>query len=238
MAVSKTDFVRGLQCEKMLWLDAHAPEHKIIPPEVQERLDAGNAFGDQAMGLFGEFVETTTFREDGRLNFAAMLEKTKALLEEGAPVICEGSFSWYGNFCAADILKKEENGYALYEVKNTYFPRREFIMDLGFQRLILRKCGVPIVSCNLVLRGDEPPEGCEDTGLGEGETLLEYGDFLYKLVNVSSAAKKADFLASNRVFELGKLKKKEALMPQIAMGEQCDCPYRCWYYEYCSKNHS
>ena len=24
-----------------------------------------------------------------------------------------------------DILKKEENGYALYEVKNTYFPRQE-----------------------------------------------------------------------------------------------------------------
>ena len=34
MPISKTDFIRGLQCEKMLWLDAHAPEYKIIPPEV------------------------------------------------------------------------------------------------------------------------------------------------------------------------------------------------------------
>jgi len=77
MAVSKTDFVRGLQCKKMLWLDAHAPEYKIIPPEVQAKLDAGNEFGDQAMGIFGDFVETTTLREDGRLHFAAMLEKRK-----------------------------------------------------------------------------------------------------------------------------------------------------------------
>ena len=92
MPISKTDFVRGLQCEKMLWLDAHAPELKIIPPEVQEKLDAGNEFGDAAMGIFGDFVETTTYREDGRLHFAAMIEKTQLLLQQKAPVICEGSF--------------------------------------------------------------------------------------------------------------------------------------------------
>lgn len=235
MPVSKTDFVRGLQCEKMLWLDAHAPEHKIIPPEVQARLDAGNAFGDQAMGIFGEFVETTIFREDGRLHFAAMLEKTKELLDSGTPVICEAAFSWYGNYCAADILRKEGNGYALYEVKNTYFARQEFITDLGFQRLILRKCGVPVTACKLVLRGDAPPEGLTETGLGEGEERIEHGDFLYKLVDVSGAAKKADYLASNRVFELGKLKKKDALMPGVKVGEHCDAPYRCWYYEFCHR---
>ena len=234
MAVSKTDFVRGLQCKKMLWLDAHAPEHKIIPPEVQARLDAGNEFGDQAMSIFGDFVETTTFREDGRLDFAAMLEKTQALIREGAPVICEGSFSWYGNFCAADILKKDGAGYALYEVKNTYFPRQEFITDLGFQRLVLRKCGVTITSCNLVLRGDEPPEGAKDTGLSEGQTFLDHGDFRYKIVDVSKGARKADFMASDCVFDLGRLKKKEALMPEIEMGAHCDCPYKCWYYDYCS----
>ena len=88
MPVSKTDFVRGLQCEKMLWLDAHRPELKIIPPQVQQRLDEGNEFGDKAMGIFGEFFETTTFKADGRLDFAAMLEKTKTWLAEGKSVIC------------------------------------------------------------------------------------------------------------------------------------------------------
>ena len=158
MPISKTDFVRGLQCEKMLWLDAHAPEHKIIPPEVQAKLDAGNEFGDNAMGIFGEYVETTTFREDGRLYYAAMIEKTQALLEEEQAVICEGAFTWYGNYCAADILRHEQEGYSLYEVKNAYTVRDEFIKDLGFQRLILRKCGVKITSTNLILRGDTPPE--------------------------------------------------------------------------------
>lgn len=51
MGVTKTDFVRGLQCEKMLWLDSHKPQEKIIPEDVRRRLDAGNAFGDVAMGI-------------------------------------------------------------------------------------------------------------------------------------------------------------------------------------------
>ena len=42
MGVTKTDFMRGMQCPRMLWLDKHHPELKVIPPEVQARLDAGN----------------------------------------------------------------------------------------------------------------------------------------------------------------------------------------------------
>lgn len=77
MPISKTDFVRALQCEKMLWLDSHVPEQKIVPPEIQAKLDAGNEFGDKAMGIFGPFIETTTLREDGRLHFSAMIEKNE-----------------------------------------------------------------------------------------------------------------------------------------------------------------
>ena len=35
MGVTKTDFMRGMQCPKMLWLDAHKREERIIPLEVQ-----------------------------------------------------------------------------------------------------------------------------------------------------------------------------------------------------------
>ena len=233
MAVSKTDFVRGLQCEKMLWLDAHAPEHKIIPPEVQARLDAGNEFGDAAMGIFGPYVETTTLREDGRLHFAAMLEKTRELLENGEDVVCEAAFSWYGNYCAADILRKEGNGYALYEVKNSYSAREEFITDLGFQSLILRKCGVPLTARKLILRGDTPAEEVPPSPYESKVEFLERENFIYKIVDVTAEARRAERLASERVFELGKLKKKDAPQPNVLTGAHCEKPYRCWYYEFC-----
>ena len=237
MPISKTDFIRGLQCEKMLWLDAHAPEHKIIPPEVQAKLDAGNEFGDNAMGIFGDFTETTTFREDGRLCFSAMIEKTQQLVAEGAGVICEAAFTWYGNFCAADILRREGNGYILYEVKNAFTAREEFVTDLGFQRLLLRKCGINVVACKLILRGDTPPEGCTLSPDVEftKEEFIEHAGFTYRIVDVTKGARVADKLASDRIFELGKLKRKDMPMPEISPSEHCEKPYRCWYYDYCHK---
>ena len=236
MPISKTDFVRGLQCEKMLWLDAHAPEHKVIPPEIQAKLDAGNEFGDKAMGLFGNFTETTAFREDGRLNFSAMIETTNRLIEQGEKVICEGSFTWYGNFCAADILRKTDGGYILYEVKNSFSARREFITDLGFQRLILRKNGVVLKGVKLVLRGDTPEDFIPnpDDIIGE-EELIDHDGFSYKIVDVTKETRLTERLASHRIFELGKLKRKDAPIPDISPDTQCEKPYRCWYYDFCHK---
>ena len=230
MPISKTDFVRGLQCEKMLWLDAHAPQLKIIPPEVQARLDAGNVFGDDTMGIFGEYVETTAYKADGRLDYAKMLQTTQELLASGTPVICEAAFSWYGNYCAVDILKKDGGGYALYEVKNAPTVRKEFITDLGFQRLIVQKSGVKITASYLILSGDKPLGGATEQTGGEKCT---YNGKQYTIVDVTRAASAIERAASRRVFALGKLKKKDAPMPCVAVGEQCEKPYRCWYFEYC-----
>ena len=49
MAITKTDFMRGMQCPKMLWLDKHKPGLKVIPPEIQERLDEGNSDYEDAL---------------------------------------------------------------------------------------------------------------------------------------------------------------------------------------------
>ena len=244
MPISKTDFVRGLQCEKMLWLDAHRPEEKIIPPEVQEKLDAGNDFGDKAMGIFGDFTETTCFKEDGRLYYTEMIRKTQSLLQTGENVICEAAFSWYGNYCAADILRRVEETYALYEVKNTFFMRKEFITDLGFQRLILRKSGVPLSSSFLILRGDEPeqdtlPKNTIENEIGGGHVrveYVEYKNFRYKIVDVTRAAKQMERLAEKEIFALGKIKRKDALCPAVAMGEHCFSPYPCWYQDFCQRH--
>ena len=238
MPISKTDFIRGLQCKKMLWLDAHCPEQRIIPPEVQEKLNAGNEFGDKAMGIFGEFIETTALKADGRLDYAKMLSTTAECVEKGTPVICEAAFSWYGNYCAADILRKVDNVYHIYEVKNTFHVRKEFITDLGFQRLILRKNNLPITSSFLILRGDEQSGNPDETTKGGGHVRVEYvehDNFLYKIVDVTAEAKKMERVAEKEIFALGKLKRKDEVCPNILMGEHCNSPYACWYYQFCKK---
>ena len=41
MALTKTNFMRGMQCPKMLWLDKHKPGLKVIPPEIQATSGTG-----------------------------------------------------------------------------------------------------------------------------------------------------------------------------------------------------
>ena len=110
MGITKTDFMRGMQCRKMLWLDKHRPDLKIIPSEIQQKLDAGNDFGDRAMAMFGEYEEMTVYRPGTQIpDKKAMAAKTAEHLEKGTPVICEAAFIYYNNYCAVDILKKTEN---------------------------------------------------------------------------------------------------------------------------------
>lgn len=134
MALTKTNFMRGMQCPKMLWLDKHKPDLKEIPPEVQAKLDAGNDFGNRAMGMFGPYEEMTIYCPGTTVpDKKAMLEKTQDALSRGVEVICEAAFSNYDNYCAVDILRKTETGYDLYEVKNAPEVADQHIRDAGFQ---------------------------------------------------------------------------------------------------------
>ena len=56
MAITKTDFMRGMQCRRMLWLDKHRPGLRVIPPETQARLDAGIAAAHQIVGFLKDGI--------------------------------------------------------------------------------------------------------------------------------------------------------------------------------------
>jgi hypothetical protein len=65
--------------------------------------------GDLAMGYFGNFSEVPFNHE----NISDMLVETQRMLENGTEVIAEASFSYDGNFCSVDILRKADDGYEI-----------------------------------------------------------------------------------------------------------------------------
>ena len=46
--LTKTDFMNGMRCGKMVWLDKHHLELRKLSAEVQALFDQGNAFGEKA----------------------------------------------------------------------------------------------------------------------------------------------------------------------------------------------
>ena len=214
MAITKTDFMRGMQCPKMLWLDKHKPGLKVIPPEVQAKLDAGNDFGDRAMGMFGPYVEMTAYRPGTRIpDKAEMLRRTQEHLEAGTPVICEAAFCNYNNYCAVDILRKTETGYDFYEVKNAPEVYPQFVRDAAFQYYIIARCRVKIGRIFIVIHGPD-----------------EENPFVP--VDVTEEAKGYYQWINDHIWDLNRMQKQPEEI-EIRPGEQCSEPYECWYYGYC-----
>lgn len=217
MGITKTDFMRGMQCPKMLWLDKHKPSERVIPPEVQARLDAGNDFGDKAMAMFGPYEEMTVLLPGRNLpDKKAMIAKTAEHIAAGTGVICEAAFSYYNNYCAVDILRKTVDGYSMYEVKNSLNISEQFVKDAGFQYYILSRCKIPVSGIFLVLNSGN-------------------ADQPFATVDITSEAKTYTKWINDNIWNLNRMQKNRE-EPQIEPGLQCSRPYECWYHAYCHKN--
>ena len=214
MGITKTDFMRGMQCKKMLWLDKHKPKLKVIPPEIQDRLDAGNDFGDRAMAMFGDYEEMTVYRPGTRIpDKKKMVAKTIEHLEKGTPVICEAAFINYNNYCAVDILRKTETGYDMYEVKNTPEVYEQLIKDAGFQYYIMNRCKVNVEHIYIVTHGED-----------------EENPFVIN--DVTKQAKGYNKWINENIWALNRMQKEREEI-EMPVGDHCTDPYDCWYYGYC-----
>ena len=120
--LSKSRYTAFCQCPKNLWLKVYKPEEAKDAPALQARFEQGNEVGDLAMGLFGPYKEVTTHNADGSLDLNKMCELTQQYMEQGVDNICESSFALEGHYCAVDILRRNGDGWDIYEVKSSSFP--------------------------------------------------------------------------------------------------------------------
>ena len=166
------------------------------------------------MGMFGPYEEMTVYRPGTRIpDKRKMAENTARHLMLGTPVICEAAFFNYNNYCAADILRKTETGYDLYEVKNAPEVREQFIRDAGFQYYIISRCGVRIGRIFIVTRGPD-------------------GDNSFVPREITEQAKALAPWVNEHIWDLNRMQKeKEEVAAEP--GDQCTHPYECWYYGYC-----
>jgi hypothetical protein len=145
--LSKSLYMRGVQCHKALWLTKNRPELKDeISEGLQAAFDSGTEVGILAQQLFPGGVEVPY---DG-LTPAQQLEMTRQLMETGVTTIYEATLSHDNLFCKADILHKGENGWELYEVKASTKLKKQYPDDIAMQCHVAIGAGVPIIKASLV----------------------------------------------------------------------------------------
>ncbi len=221
---SKSKYCLAWQCSKLLWLSKYKPELKPEDPSLQARFEAGNRVGDLAMGLFGDFVEVTAFKEDGTLDLTKMQQNTKECIEKGVQNICEASFNYNGLYCAVDILKKENGGYAIYEVKSSTHASYIYCVDIAYQKYVLQKCGINVTGTYVVHINSNYVRGKElevDKLFSVVDVSLEVSE---ELQNVPSLLEKAECVYASDT------------EPKIDIGLHCRDPYGCAFWGYCTKD--
>jgi len=134
MLLSKSQYIRGIQCHKSLWLYKNGRDLLQPSSEQTESLFAtGNTVGDCAKQVFpgGTEIEFTP------TDFDDMIVKTQQLIDRGVETIYEASFKQRGIFAMADILHKTADGWDIYEVKASTKVKDYHINDAAIQLFAL-----------------------------------------------------------------------------------------------------
>src|SRR5262249_28913848 len=75
---------------------------------------------------------------------------TRRLLEDGAPVVYEASFRASQVYVAVDILKRDDRGFRLIEVKSSASVKDHHIPDVAVQAHVLRQSGLDLAGMEVM----------------------------------------------------------------------------------------
>jgi hypothetical protein len=220
--ISKSQYVRGLQCPKALWLYRHrkdlAPE---ITPEKQALFDTGHVVGELAMQYFGHGVEVTNEYWD----IEGAVEATKSFITRGEDIIFEAMaiHPIDGGYSRIDILKRVggTDEWDLIEVKSSTSVKDYHIDDMAFQYHVfngagykIRKCFMMVLDNSYVRNGDIDPSQ------------------LLRLEEISGPvfAKQGEVEAVSG--QLGYVLERKG-EPEMSIGSRCFKPFECDYKPYC-----
>ena len=107
--LSKSTFIRGLQCEKSLYLYKHHYDLKDTPSaQLQAIFHQGNKVGIFAQELFPNGVDASP---PDHFRIQESVLRTQEFIDTGESIIYEATFQFNGVLAALDILVKDRDGW-------------------------------------------------------------------------------------------------------------------------------
>ena len=139
--LSKSRFVSGVQCHKLLWWTVNEPNAEELQPDVvlRDLFDQGNLVGQRARLEWPQGIMVEGDHRDPQ-----RIPRTAAAIAAGHAVIFEACFEQDGVFCAVDVLERLADGWALIEVKSSSQVKEPHIPDLAVQVHIARRSGLDV----------------------------------------------------------------------------------------------
>jgi hypothetical protein len=219
--LSKSTFIRSLQCLKSLYLYKHHYNLRDQPtPERLARFQQGIDIGKLAWKLFprGIDVHPVSFYPSG---IAKAVEQTKEHLSCDNVTLYEASLLYNQAFNILDILEKKDGKIYAYEVKSSVLISETYLLDAAFQYYVMKGAGYKpeqFLMIHLKEGYDSNAQTIECFTMSDvTEALIAQHDYIEE--NISKAF--------NALADISLLK--------IQPGEQCYKPYPCDFLGFCTR---
>ena len=218
LSISKSKFIWGLQCPKLLW---HAYNAKELIPETdaatQAIFDQGHDVGALSKRMFPDGVEVGA----GVRDLDETLRLSQSALKVRKPLF-ESAFSAGGGYCRTDVLRPAPgNAWDLIEVKSTTSTKDVHLDDLAFQTWVLAGAGLKIrrsylmhINSDFVRRGEIDPK-----------KYFTLEDLTTQVAELSASV-------AGKLDEMFKVIRQRQ-HPDVRIGPQCSDPYACALHDHC-----
>jgi hypothetical protein len=221
--LSKSTYIRGLQCLKSLYLHKHRPFLRDrLSPEQLQKFKRGTEVGKIAQRLFPGGLDMSA---KSPAQYAAKVAETQqAINSNDINVLYEAAFQYDDVLIFLDILVRTNDGWVACEIKSSRSLSATYYADAALQYYVLKGSGIHL-----------------------SDFFLYYINGDYKLDNVlvldELFRKESVYgLVENKLNETrlqiasAKLCLQQKRSPEVSIGTHCTNPYPCDFKGFCWKN--
>ncbi len=221
--LSKSTYIKGLQCEKALYMQKKHPYLRDkLSIEQRAKFQRGTDVGVLAHEVFPGGIDMSPASPS---QFPKKVQETwDNLSNPDIKVMYEAVFQYNDTLIMLDMLVRDGDKWLAIEVKSSLRLSDTYYNDAALQYYVLKGCAVPLSDFRLMyLNGDYVKDGPIDVQqLFKMESVMEY------------VIEREEFVAKN----VERLKAVVTLphAPVVEIGEQCNNPYPCDFYGHCWKH--
>ena len=207
--LSKSKYIRGLQCDRALWLDVFNPRLARYTAEQMRRFDRGRDFEYAFKATFPDGIDLSA---ELKRNVDAYPARTAELLDKGDGVaLFEAGFLFDDVLVLADVVHQNADGTLdIYEVKSGTALSETYRRDAALQHYVISHCRSINKFC-IVYNGDNRFDTIDLT-----EELVAQHDEIAR-----------NIAAMKEILSHGE--------PDTPTGQHCLEPYACPYQHYCAQ---
>jgi len=221
-SLSKSSFIKGLQCHKFLYLyKNHYQLRDKLSSEKLSVFKRGTNIGKLAQQLFPNGINLAP---GSFYKYDEALKKTALKITQNTEVLYEAAFKFNDVLIFLDILVKEQEGWHAYEVKSSTEITPTYLSDAALQYYVIKATGLNITQFSLIHVNTD--------------YILKNELELTAFFNIQNVTTEVIAMQNEVENEIEKQKQVliQSKIPDIAVGNHCYKPYDCEFITHCWKS--